>query len=496
MAGSFLEEVDEGSYEPLDRKGAHVAAATSSNFWTVFSAAVANFNIQYNFQVITIVLAFMDNGPKDRGGSGGDEPLSQVAFERSKSQTDLLSSAVFAGAICGQCVMGFLGDLIGRRRALLLTNLLVVMGAMGSALFPFSSTSHSLLDDEYNSHVYLVITMSRFVLGIGVGGKYPLTAVSRHEDSGAKHSGTEVAKAFFWQVPGQIAPFVLALVMYEAWGRSTDFEVVSLQVRILLGLGALPAVLVFVLTWFKQKDSTEYQAAQATKPSLLASLKAPGVASGFIGTAVSWMVYDYTFYGTTVFQSTVLNDIFGKGETLEKLCWQNTVISAVGLPAVILATLQLEQFGAKQMQVWGFVSVGFASLILTFFKGIAPEQHMLIFAAYLFLIFTLNWGVNITTFVLPAQCFPAHIRSTFNGFASAGGKMGALIGSSSFDAIEDSAGFCWTYVICAIVSVVGMSVTILFIPGDKWFRLDHPLSWTPWRLDLSLIHISEPTRPY
>ena len=25
---------------------------------------------------------------------------------------------------------------------------------------------------------------------------------------------------------------------------------------------------------------------------------------------LSWFLYDYTFYGTTVFQSTVLNDIF------------------------------------------------------------------------------------------------------------------------------------------------------------------------------------------
>ena len=71
------------------------------------------------------------------------------------------------------------------------------------------------------------------------------------------------------------------------------------------------------------------------------------------------------------------------------------------------------------------VAVG--SLTLTLLKGIAPDEHTLIFAAYLFLIFTLNWGVNVSTFVLPASCFPVHVRSTFNGLSSACGKVRQLI---------------------------------------------------------------------
>ena len=34
----------------------------------------------------------------------------------------------------------------------------------------------------------------------------------------------------FVQVPGQIVPFLLALVLYEAFGKSTEFDTVSLQV--------------------------------------------------------------------------------------------------------------------------------------------------------------------------------------------------------------------------------------------------------------------------
>ena len=43
----------------------------------------------------------------------------------------------------------------------------------------------------------------RFVLGVGVGGKYPLAATIRAEactdGEVSRHSATEVAKGFFWQ---------------------------------------------------------------------------------------------------------------------------------------------------------------------------------------------------------------------------------------------------------------------------------------------------------
>ena len=59
--------------------------------------------------------------------------------------------------------------------------------------------------------VHLVTTVARFVLGVGVGGKCPLTAVSRQESSGPdKHAGTEVAKAFIWQVPITPPPITMS----------------------------------------------------------------------------------------------------------------------------------------------------------------------------------------------------------------------------------------------------------------------------------------------
>ena len=107
---------------------------------------------------------------------------------------------------------------------------------------------------------------------------------------------------------------------------------------------------------------------------------------------------------------------------------------------------------------------------------LAPDSPKLLFFGYVLLTFALNWGVNVSTFVLPAMCFPAHIRSSFNGLSSAGGKIGAVIGSSSFNSVKDTLGFSGTYAVCTVISLLGVLVTVMFIPGSNSFTLDEPLA--------------------
>ena len=67
--------------------------------------------------------------------------------------------------------MGYAGDVLGRRNAMLLTQGLSALGAIGSALFTWGSAET----------IYSVMGACRFLLGVGVGGKYPLTATMMRE---------------------------------------------------------------------------------------------------------------------------------------------------------------------------------------------------------------------------------------------------------------------------------------------------------------------------
>ena len=88
--------------------------------------------MQYNFSVIALALALMDNHENDAGSV-------PPAYTRTEDQTSTLKSVVFVGAIVGQMVMGYAGDVLGRRPAMLMTNFLTFVGALGSALFTWGS---------------------------------------------------------------------------------------------------------------------------------------------------------------------------------------------------------------------------------------------------------------------------------------------------------------------------------------------------------------------
>lgn len=65
-----------------------------------------------------------------------------------------------------------------------------VAGAVGCSLLTFGSVQT----------IYAVFCASRLLLGVGVGGMYPLSASHSAEGSGeGQDTGSRVGWAFFWQ---------------------------------------------------------------------------------------------------------------------------------------------------------------------------------------------------------------------------------------------------------------------------------------------------------
>ncbi|RLN03894.1 inorganic phosphate transporter 3 [Panicum miliaceum] len=61
-----------------------------------------------------------------------------------------------------------------------------------------------------------------------------------------------------------------------------------------------------------------------------------------------------------------------------------------------------------------------------------PGNHVGFIAMYGFTFFFANFGPNATTFIVPAEIFPARLRSTCHGLSAASGKLGAIVGSFGF----------------------------------------------------------------
>jgi PHS family inorganic phosphate transporter-like MFS transporter len=273
-------------------------------------SALSNLSIQYNFAVIAIALAFMDNNDDNQ----------EAAYPRTLTQSSVLKSLVFAGAITGQLTMGLAGDVLGRRRAMLLTNSFSVVGALGTAFFTWGNPDT----------IYGIMGACRFILGVGVGGKYPLAAAMTKEAKQAPGANKpfEVAKGFFWQTPGAMLPYVVALILLAGFGKdhfgAEYMAATSFQFRFVLAVGAVPTIAATVLT-YREADSAEFTAAHkgsgSGNPFRVAAAH-PHLLRRLAGTGLSWFLYDFIYYGTSFNQVAITDDVFGSGDQLFDNCWQ------------------------------------------------------------------------------------------------------------------------------------------------------------------------------
>jgi MFS transporter, PHS family, inorganic phosphate transporter len=143
----------------------------------------------------------------------------------SSGKLALLNSTMLAAACLGAFVFGRFADLIGRKRVYWLVAVIMVIGALGSALSPS----------------YWVLIAFRFVLGFGVGGDYPVSAVMVSEYANRKDRGKLVGMVFGTQALGLIVGPLIALSLLGA-GASND-----VAWRVMLALGAVPAAAVIYL---------------------------------------------------------------------------------------------------------------------------------------------------------------------------------------------------------------------------------------------------------
>src|SRR5256884_3793890 len=230
--------------------------------------------------------------------------LIATQWHLSSSRLALLNATMLAAAFAGALVFGRFADLIGRKRVYWLVAAIMVVGALGSALSPS----------------YWVLIAFRFLLGFGVGGDYPVSAVLMSEYANRKDRGKLVGMVFSTQALGLIVGPLVALALLGA-GASDD-----LAWRVLLGLGAVPAAAVIYLRR-KMPESPRYQIqvqgkAQQAADQIAVFTGGPvnGDGSGgprhelglrafltnrrwlilLAGTAGAWFLVDYAYYRNNI----------------------------------------------------------------------------------------------------------------------------------------------------------------------------------------------------
>lgn len=351
---------------------------------------------------------------------------------------------------------GYLGDAIGRPKAMLLTMLLVTIAAVGSGL--------AFLGESIQ---VMWIGIFRFILGLGIGGIYPLSAAASYEckdmGSDSSDSSARAAWALFWQQPGQLFTYAIAFLLLGIFGTS-DY---NLQYRLMLISGIFPSI--FVLPTLLVNARLEEGKIAEKKPDVGASLnqvlQSPESVRALLGTTLAWFLFDIYAYGITLYSPEILEDIFGSTETLSGIYWENALSILITIPFAGLSVWALGKLGSRRLQLEGFgIAVVVFLVVAVAFS--ATSNKVVLFMLFLVLKAAAIFAVPTTTFVLPNELFDVQIRSTCNGISAAAGKFGAFVGTFVFPYIYDGLGMAALFYVCAGVALVGLLVTLAFIPSS------------------------------
>ena len=131
----------------------------------------------------------------------------------------------------------------------------------------------------------------------------------------------------------------------------------------------------------------------------------------------------------------------------------------------------MDRLGRKVIQVLGFLIMAAAFFAIALIPGI--EKLVLPFLLiYGLSYFFTEFGPNATTFVYPAEVFPAGTRTTGHGIAAAMGKIGGFIGVFTFPLLMSWNGLPAAETAAGIVSVLGAIFTYFMLPETKGRTLE------------------------
>ncbi|KAF9609303.1 hypothetical protein IFM89_015548 [Coptis chinensis] len=388
-----------------------------------------------------------------------------------------VNAVALCGTLAGQLFFGWLGDKMGRKRVYGMTLMIMVICSIASGL--------SLGKDPKG--VIATLCFFRFWLGFGIGGDYPLSATIMSEYANKKTRGAFIAAVFAMQGFGILAGGIVGIIVSSAFNgafgapsylidpKGSTVPQADYVWRIILMVGAIPAALTYY--WrMKMPETARYtalvakdakQAAADMSKVLQVEIAAEqerveqltekrsnsfGLFSKeflhrhgvhLLGTTTTWFLFDIAFYSQNLFQKDIfsaigwipnantmnaLDEVFkiARAQTLIALC--STV------PGYWFTVAFIDHLGRFFIQLMGFffMTVFMLALAFPYHHWTLKENRMGFVVMYAFTFFFSNFGPNCTTFVVPAEIFPARLRSTCHGISAAAGKAGAIIGACGF----------------------------------------------------------------
>lgn len=416
-------------------------------------------------------------------------------FELNPVQKGWAGGCALVGCCIGVALAGFMSDLFGRRRTLILAAVLFFVSAVGTAL----------------PRTFTVFILFRILGGIGVGAASMTSPMYIAEISPARLRGRMVSLNQLTIVSGILMVYFVNyfIAHFGAVPSMGDWNVTT-GWRWMFGSEALPALLLFVLLfmvpesprWMAKRGKEELarqvlirahgeEEARVEMGEIRDSLgrsfnPADFFGKGmmkvlFIGVALAVLqqitgINVIMYYGAEVFKSVA-------GAETDHALLMQIVVGVVMLVFTVVAIGTVDRIGRRKLMIAGAAGMGVSLLaigLVAWTTGAIGQWLLLFILGY---IACFSFSVGPVTWVILSEIFPTRVRGCALFVATFFLWAANYVVSQTFPMMNENAylisvfhrGF--PFMVYAFFCIVLVFFMILFVPETKGKTLEEIETW-------------------
>lgn len=373
----------------------------------------------------------------------------------------LLGAATLAGLFIGTSLFGYISDRVGRRKMFLIDIVAIGIISLGTM---FVSSPMELL-------------VMRVLIGIVIGADYPIATSMITEFSNTRQRAFAVGFiAAMWYVGATCANLV-GYLLYEVDGGwrwmlgSAFIPCVIILIgrfdlpespRWLLRKGRVQECEQMMLKLFGERVVFDEEPQQETRfMQLFNKRHFPFV----LFVAAIWTCQVIPMFAIYTFGPQIVG-LLGWDEG-RNAALGNVVISLFFMLGCIPAMYWLNKIGRRPLLIGSFAIMTIALAVLGLVSNLGIWLVVIAFAVYAFF----SGGPGILQWLYPNELFPTDIRASAVGVIMSISRVGTVVSTWALPVFITRYGISTVMLIGALISLVGLVVSILFAPETRGLSL-------------------------
>ncbi|MGC8663915.1 MAG: MFS transporter [Thermoplasmata archaeon] len=361
----------------------------------------------------------------------------------------LVTSAALLGAVFGALLFGYLSDKMGRKTLMGIDLIFLLIFGIISAI----STN------------FLILFISRLLLGFGIGGDYPLssTLISEFTPSISRGKYQAVGLSLYWigNLVSAIVTIPLLSLGSDWWrylfltGALISIPIIGLRIK----MAESPRWLIYKgKTYVTDKKLKEAQSKNARK---YLDLFRGNLLKPTIFVTVVWFLFDVAAYGLGMYYPYTIKE-FAFSSNYSTLYAIILISIAAIVAGYVISLFLIDSLGRKKLLLLG---LGLMSLLLIF-GGIVRISGEWLVIYYMSFVSVEQWAGLVTLFY-PTELFPTSVRASAQGLATSISRVGSVIGTFFFPSMIIFLGFSHSLLLFGILSLIGFTITIFLAKETK-----------------------------